>query len=170
MRVRRAGLAAVTMLALGLAPSAAVAGTLTFTDPAHDIRPGLDVLSVRVSNESRVVVTVRHRDLRRAAGPSVQVYVDTNRRRLGPEFVVGVDRWEAYLWRVRRWRAYGDAPLSCAMTAGLDYRREVTRVALSRRCLGYPGPVRVSVEAYSQRSRHDWAPGYHRFSPWVPRN
>mgnify|MGYP003297241033 CR=1 FL=1 len=50
-----------------------------------------------------------------------------------------------------------------------DYRTETTSMPISRACLGRPGKVRVSVVAADGGSRGDWAPGYHRFSPWVGR-
>jgi hypothetical protein len=157
-------------MAAGLVASpVAVADTHSFGDPAYDIRAGADVLEVRVSNERRVTVVVRHRDLRAAATPALSVMIDTNRSRPGPELSVDLNINELYVWPMRRWQRYGDAPIGCPVTGGFDFRSDLTRLRMARGdgCLPR-GPVRVSVAALGP-SRSDWAPGYHRFSPWVRR-
>lgn len=161
-----AGSVASLLAASLIASPAAVADTYVFGDPADDIRAGADIRKVRVTNERRVVVVVRHRDLRRAATPGVSVMVDNNRRRPGPEFSVDLNINELYVWPVRRWKRYGDAPIGCPVTGRLDYQADLTRVVMARgdKCLRHRGPVRVSVAASG-----DWAPGYRRFSPWVRR-
>ncbi|WP_191278598.1 hypothetical protein [Nocardioides flavus (ex Wang et al. 2016)] len=148
----------------------AVADTGSFSDPARDVRAGADVLSVEVTNERRVAVVVRHRDLRRPATPAVSVMVDMYPNRLGPELSVDLNIYELYVWRVRRWQVYGDVPIACPVTGGFDYRADLTRVVMTRSgdCLRPRGPVRVSVAAFG-RSGTDWAPGRHRFFPWVRR-
>lgn len=157
-----------SLMAVGLVVSpAAFAETYTFRDPAYDIRAGADIVNVRVTNERRVVVVVRHRDLRRGATPAVGVLVDTNRSRPGPELSVDLNINETYVWAVRRWKVSGDEPLACRVTGGFDYKADVTRVGLGRDCLHRWGPVRVSVWASAGSSRQDWAPAYHRFSRWV---
>jgi hypothetical protein len=160
-----------SLVAASLIPlPAAVADTGSFGDPAHDIRAGADVLSVQVTNEGRVAVVVRHRNLRRSATPAVSVMVDTYPNRPGPELSVDLNIYELYVWRVRGWQRYGETPIGCPVTGGFDYRADVTRVVIARGgdCLRPRGPVRVSVAALG-RSGTDWAPGFHRFSPWVPR-
>lgn len=166
----RAGSVASLLAASLIASPAAVADTGSFSDPAHDIRAGADVLTVQVTNERRVAVVVRHRNLRRSATPAVSVMVDTDPNRPGPEFSVDLNINELYVWRMRRWQRHGDAPIGCPVTGGFDYRADLTRVMMARRgdCLRPRGPIRVSVAALG-RSGTDWAPGYRRFSPWVRR-
>jgi hypothetical protein len=171
MRSTRAtpGLLVGTMiLTAALLPSTAAAETRAFSDPAGDIHSGADVRKVLVRNEAGVVVTVAHRDLRRAKTPGVGIWFDTNRARSGPEFLAALNIYETYFWPVRRWKVYGEAPLACPMSGGLFYKADITRVRVSRSCLGRPERVRVSVSA-GQSSREDWAPGYHKFFPWVRR-
>jgi hypothetical protein len=165
----KALVAGVLVVGTVLTPSAAAADTISFRDPANDIAGGADILGVRVSNARRVVVTVRHRDLRRAAAPLVSLFIDTRPRRPGPEFVLAVNVWEYYLWPTRDWQPVGDAPLSCRHGGWFDYRTETTSLPISRACLRHPGRVRVSVVAANGGSRKDWAPGHHRFSAWVSR-
>lgn len=167
-RAARGLLVGALVLSAGLLPSAAVAETRVFSDPAGDIRSGADVLKVRVRNEASVVVTVWHRDLRRAKTPGVGIWFDTNRARKGPEFLAALNVFETYFWPVRRWKVYGEAPLACPMNGRLFYKEDLTRVRVSRECLGHPGRLRVSVSA-GQSSREDWAPRYHEFFPWVRR-
>lgn len=169
-RALLAGSVASLMAGSLIASPAAFADTYSFRDPAYDIHAGADILKVRVTNERHVVVVVRHRNLRRAATPAVSVMVDTNRRRPGPEFSVDLNINELYVWPVRRWKTYGDAPVGCPVSGRFDYQADLTRIVMARGdgCLRPRGPVRVSVAA-SASSRQDWAPGYHRFSPWVRR-
>lgn len=160
-----------SLLAASLVTSpAAVAETVSFSDPAHDIQAGADVLSVEVTNERRITVVVRHQDLRRSATPAVSVMVDTYPNRPGPDLSVDLNINELYVWRIRRWQVHGDVPSGCPVTGGFDYRADLTRIVLSRRsdCLRPRGPVRVSVAAFG-RSGTDWAPGRRRFLPWVRR-
>jgi hypothetical protein len=145
------------------------AATYSFSDPAGDIASGADIQRVRVDNGRPVVVKVFHRDLRRAALPGVAVYLDTNRSRSGPEYLLNINRYEWYMWRTRGWTAVGDAPLSRPFTGRLDYDRDVTTARIPRRSLGYPGRIRVNVTAHNSGSARDHAPSYHTFSRWVSR-
>lgn len=161
--------AGLIILGTVVTPSPAQAETTTFRDPAGDIATGADILGVRVHNARRVVVTVHHRDLRRAASPGVGLYLDTRPGRPGPEYVLDVNVWEYYLWPTKGWQPTGDAPLACHHGGRFNYRTETTSMPISRACLGHPGRVRVSVVARNGGHRRDWAPGHHRFSRWVER-
>ncbi|HYJ68408.1 MAG TPA: hypothetical protein VEX15_12210 [Nocardioidaceae bacterium] len=166
--------------------SPASAEEQTFTDKKGDVRGGFDIQSVQVVNTGKwVKIRTHHRNLRygeMAPGGGVSVYIDTVRRRNGPEFrfagPVGFDG-DYSLLRVRRWDTFG-GPLNCnRLRFGVNYQRDVVRFAVPRRCLDRAydhrvGKVRVAVKAAQSRSggghpRVDWAPKRRTLYSAVPR-
>ncbi len=156
---------------LAAVPSMVLADTISFSDRPKDIQSTIDIRNVRVSNETRTVVTVQHESLRRSDPiRGLSIFIDTNAARGGPEFVfaAGVgDGTDWQIFRARNWRA-SIGPLNCSTEFSINYSTDVTRASIARGCLDGAGRVRVSVVA-SANSQRDWAPGYRTFSRWVPR-
>lgn len=185
-RTRRLLVAVASAVVAASVASPASAAERTFTDREGDIRGGFDIQSVRVVNTGPwIKIRSHHRNLRygsTAPGGGVSVYIDTVRRRNGPEFrisgPVGFDGDYAIV-RVRRWQTFG-GPLRCGgLRFGVNYERDVVRFAVTRRCLDRAydhrvGRIRVAVQAAQSRtgdgpSRVDWAPKRRTLYPAVPR-
>jgi hypothetical protein len=165
--------------------SPAGAAERTFRDREGDVRGGFDIHSVRVVNTGKwIKIRTHHRELRYggAQNGGVSVYIDTVRRRNGPEVrfsgPVGFDGDYAIV-RVRRWKPVGDA-LGCnGQRYGVNYRRDVVRFAVTRRCLDRVydhrvGRIRVAVQTGQNRAggglpRVDWAPKQRKLYRAVPR-
>lgn len=178
---RSASLAAAGALALGALGTAGAASAESsgFQDAHGDIKPGADIWNVRVTNARSVRVDIRHADLVPSykSGAGVAVYLDTDRRKAGPEFVFlgGLFEGTDYaLLRAKDWRPVGSAvPLRCSYIMRLDYSREMTHIRIGRACLDGPGKVRVAVRSGGERPDgtrvRDWLDGRRVFTPWVSR-
>jgi len=144
-----------------------------FFDGRRDLRAaGADLHQVVVRNERRLVLTFRHQDLRAGYHASVTAYIDTTKRRPGPEFGIGGgigggSDWQ--IFRVRRWRAVGNEPISCRTDLKVDYHNDISQFVIARGCIDRAGRVRVSVVASDDDGDRDWAPRRHRFYSWVRR-
>lgn len=156
------------------APSA-VADADRFRDDRGDEPAVIDVQSVGVRNFARVVVTARYDNLVDGRSGGWTVYVDTNKRRVGPEFGVsgGLSRGTDYsIYRMRYWK-FLSGPRSCPLDMSVDYKRDTSTFVISRRCLDRPERVRVAVvggkAAKDGSWVRDWAPRRHRFYDWVAR-
>ncbi|MGH3359932.1 MAG: hypothetical protein ACRDO7_14115 [Nocardioidaceae bacterium] len=178
-------LAVVASVALAASVAApADAASDTFKDKVGDIKGGFDIHSVHVKNDGAwVKVRTKHRNLKYgmdAPGGGVSVYIDTAKSRKGPEFrfggPVGFDG-DYSIVKVRRWKAVG-GPLRCGLRFGVNYKAEVVRFAVKRRCMDRVydhrvGKVRVAVHAAQSRAhgqpKVDWAPKRHRLYRAVAR-
>lgn len=168
------GLALASALAGVLVPTAAHATTQTVQDAAETSESRTDILSTTVRHSrSRVVVRVRFDDLRRRNRAGLSTYVDVDRDRRGPEYVLntGLAAGTDYrLSRVRRWQATGD-PLQCEHSLRLRWVDDVAVVRVSRECLRDPSSVRVSVlmtDLYDGvNAVVDWSPATRRFGTWL---
>ena len=167
----------VQTLVLAFAAGALVAvpahaDTGTFADRVKDLRAGADLHQVVVRNERRLVLRFEHEDLRAGYYAGVTAYIDTTKRRRGPEYGIGGgiggdSDWQ--MFRTRRWKAVGNGPLNCPSRLQVDYRNDTSRFVIPRRCLDGAQRVRVSVVANDDGGDRDWAPRYHRFYDWVRR-
>lgn len=176
-RSRLSTLAATTaMLAATVAAApAADADADQYRDPAGDAPAVIDVMGVRVKNFKRVVVTARYDNLVDGRSGGWTVYVDVNKRRVGPEFGVsgGLSRGTDYsVYRMRHWK-FLSGPRSCPLDMSVDYSSDTSTFEISRRCLDRPERVRVAVvggkAARDGSWVRDWAPRRHRFYDWVAR-
>lgn len=150
----------------------AQADTVTVADRTGEVAAGTDILRARVTNgPRRVVVTTRHRELRRTAFGGLGIFLDTRPGRPGPEYVFFAGIGDGTDWNFSRadgWRRVG-SPLRCDTRYRIDFRRDVTRASISRACLRNTGRVRVAVLASTGNGAQDWAPGRRTFSRWVAR-
>lgn len=190
MTYKRAVFATVAATALAFSAAApADAARDTFTDRAGDLKGGMDIRSVQVKNNQKLIrIRSTHRNLK--YGPhsphvSVAFFIDTIRDRKGPEFrlagPIGFDGDYA-LVKMRGWKRVIDDTrgpgLPCRVSFTANYRTEAVRMSVRPVCLANAfdhavGKVRVSVQATQARkgpgSGHDWAPRRHRFYPAVTR-
>ena len=189
-RTRKAFIAVVA--SIGLAASVASPAdaadatfkTATFRDKAGDLKGGFDIHAVHVKNNGAwVKVRTKHRNLKygqQTPGGGVSVYLDIAKARKGPEFrfagPVGFDG-DYSIVKVRHWKSVG-GPLACGLRFGVNYKTDVVRFAVKRRCMDRVydhrvGNVRVAVQASRNRihgqPKTDWAPKRHRLYPAVPR-
>lgn len=182
--------AAAAVSALSIPASLGVAGTATadaaaFRDARGDMSQGADIHKVRVVNEKRVRVKVTHRDLVRSfrSGSSIAVYIDTDPKRSGPEYVLQGATFEGgdyALLKADGFQAAGNrqAPLhGGSYLMRLDFDRDVARIAIDRVVLGNPGKVRVAVKTGAEMlpkgsrtpgpTEVDWLTAPETFTPWV---
>lgn len=174
---RRLGLAAGATAAAVLAvtvASPAQAAVRRFEDP-QDPGHSVDLRAVAVRNAPhRVAVTLRYADLRRdpASAAGGAVYLDTDRRRHGPEFVVVGGYYEGTDYQLLRTRGFGSrawgAPVEGSYRMSVDYARDTVRIEVARRALDGPGALRVAVRASGPHDV-DWLGAARSFTPWVPR-
>jgi hypothetical protein len=167
--------------------------TIGFAGPAHaeqygiddpqDTSHGSDILAVQIRNGTEnISVTTYHSNLRRdpATGSSGRIYVDTNRKDTGPEyvFVAGFTEGTDYpLLKTEGFRAgqWGDPVENGDYIMRVRYRKDRVHVRMSRAALGNPGAVRVAVRASGTRSdgtSHglvDWVGKPRSFTPWIAR-
>ena len=130
-----------------------------FRDVRDDAPARVDIRAVRVTHEVKTLrVVMRLDDVRRNRDGSLDsfaVYVDSLRRRTGPEFFANVEGFHLYFGRMRRWRAVRpdrDDPYTsgCRRTrADVDLRDDRVTFVLprTRRCIGRIARVRVSAVA-----------------------
>jgi hypothetical protein len=157
---------AFTVSALG--GGAAVAESGTFKDGKTTSGP-MDIHRVSVANEKRLQVRVKVEDLQPKAGASAALWIDTDKERKGPEFVIGSGLYDSD-WQLSRadgWKAVGD-PLNCDVDQALRYKKDVISWTTGKDCLGTYTAVRVSAET-QKRDTNDYSPAKRKFHPWVER-
>jgi hypothetical protein len=168
--------AAVMSVSLAAPAFAAVA---TFTDPA-DIHHGVDLRKVRVSNgEDNLRITLSHTNLRRspATGAGGLVFIDTNRRDPGPEYVLTAGLFEGtdyqFLHTDGFAHKYWGKPVNCDYIMRLDYAKDLTRLRFAQDCFGDRPAVRVAVRVSGDRADGaavvDWLGDPREFTPPVTR-
>jgi opacity protein-like surface antigen len=172
--------AAAATLALGLA-SPASAASIGITDPP-DTSHGSDLRSVEVKNgDRRIVVTTTHTNLRRdpRTGSGGAIYIDTDRRDRGPEFVFVGGFFSGTDYALLHTEGFGSRkwgkPVDGSYEMKVDYADEQVRMRMSRAALDRPGRVRVAVRVAGTRTDGsggelvDWLGTPHSFTPWVAR-
>jgi len=179
-------LAALSALGSTLLAGPAAADTRTFRDAKGDLDHGADIERVRVVNEDRIRVKVVHDDLVRSykSGSSIAVFLDTDRRREGAEFVLlgGTFEGSDYaLLPAKGWRRASDrqVPLRGGRyDLRVDYAKDTALLRFDRKVLGNPRAVRVEVKTGGEllpagddaaTTGKDWLGKPKRFTPWVAR-
>lgn len=174
----RAGAVVTALASVAVLAGTAQADSASFTDRHGDIRSGNDILRVRVVNGAdggaRLNLVARLRDL--GSTDRVDFWIDTDPHDRGPEYrASGVSESDFMELRaVDGWGTQGTAVPCRGFDIGMNGGdpSERARFTIPRRCLGGPGPVRVSV--HSRRvtdngAQNDWAPARHAWYPWVAR-
>ncbi|MEP9365429.1 hypothetical protein ABLE68_20850 [Nocardioides sp. CN2-186] len=164
-RVPAAVTAALSIVALAVAPAAAVRAA--YDDPADASASLSDIRHVSVKHgPTRVKLHVRFTELRRTSdgGPaSLAILLDTRTDRTGPEFrlVSGLQEGMDYqLVRMKHGKPVGE-PLTCAHDVRLDFAANVLAFTVDRTCLDDPGRVRIGVR---MRDEYD---GSHPVTDWL---
>jgi hypothetical protein len=167
----------ITLAVTLVAP--AHAAVSRFTDPA-DVHHGVDLRRVTVTNgEENLWVRLKHTNLRRSpsTGSAATVYVDTNRKDPGPEFVFTAGLFEGTDYAFLRTdgfghRQWGD-PVHCSYRLRIDYAEDVSRMRISQDCFGDRQRARVAVRASGQRTDGtavvDWLGRPRELTPWIHR-
>jgi hypothetical protein len=145
-------IAAVLAAAVLSVAGPARADDVTLTDPADASGSLSDIREVTVRHAAaRLRVGIGFTELRPTseAGPSgVSIYVDTDRSRRGPEYLLASGLQSGTDYQLVRTRGWGDTigdPLSCAHRVRLDFAANRLRGWIARRCLRFPEQVRVAV-------------------------
>lgn len=178
--IAAAAAAAVTAATLGSA-AAAHADAIGVSDP-RDTFHGSDLRAVQLRNlDHTVAVVTNHTNLRRdpATGSAGAVYLDTDRRDRGPEFVFVGGFFEGTDYQLLHTEGFGrkrwGVPVDGTYEMVVNYAKEQVRMRMSREALGEPGAVRVAVRVSGTRSDGtssglvDWLGEPRSFTPWVAR-
>jgi hypothetical protein len=183
---RVAAVAAVSALSITGLAGTAMADAAAFYDAKGDMSQGADIQKVRVVNgDKRVRVNIVHRDLVRSfrSGSSIAVYIDTDRKRTGPEFVFQGATFEGgdyALLPADGFAAKGNRQVPLhggTYIMKLDFDRDVAQIKIDRVVLGNPGKVRVEVKTGAEllpegsttpgKNEVDWLGTPESFTPWV---
>jgi hypothetical protein len=164
----------------------AAADTAVFRDARGDLDHGADIHRVRVAHDAQVRIRVVHKDLVPSykSGSSIAVFLDTDRHRKGPEFVLlgGTFRGADYaLLPARGWKRASDQQVPLrggSYDMRLDYAQDTAVIRIDRVVLRNPGAVRVEVKtggelvpagAEPSTTAVDWLGKPRHFTPWVAR-
>jgi hypothetical protein len=182
MHVTLAGAAALSAAALMLgAAGAASADSIGVKDP-EDTFHGSDLRSVTVRHGGNdVVVVTTHSGLRRdpRTGSGGAVYVDSDPRDRGPEFVFVGGYFQGTDYQLLRTEGFGPrrwgTPVEGSYEMTVDYAKERVRMRMARATLGDPDRVRVAVRVSGTRTDGtstglvDWLGEPRSFTRWVGR-
>ena len=172
MRTRTSLTAGCALLLAGLVAAPAHAEYYATSDPADAKGSLTDIRAVRAKHgQANVVVRVRFEELTRSSRAAVSIFIDTDRSRRGPEYVLSSglgDGTDYVLTEANGWRG-SDQRVDCDYEARLWWGiKDAFRVRMSRECLGEPSIVRVSVkmgdQAGGSRPVVDWSPERRRWS------
>ena len=134
--------------AAGSASAAAPAASQVFTDSKTDVPSGVGLFRTRVTNESKLVIVTKHRNLRQHAFDNqFTIFIDTRKSHPGPDFAITGGMSDGTDWATgratRRWKVRVD-PLDpiglCDSKVKLRYKdRQDARCARSRLPRWSPG-------------------------------
>ncbi len=163
-----ASLAAAALTVTAVA-SPAAAEVKAITDPTGDSNKSPkagDIGKVRVKHgPDKVRLTVRHAPGGRLTD-FYDFWVDVDPENKGPELLVAAsyDTEAASVYQVDSFGEY-DGEKRCGRAATFEDKR--VKAVFPRSCFDEPQRIRVATHTSSEEYPHDWAPGRHRFGPWV---
>lgn len=171
MRTRTALAVVVALLPASLWAAPAHAEYYSTSDPADAPASLTDVRAVRAKHgQANVVVRVRFRELTRSSSAGLSIFLDTDRQRRGPEYVLSSglgDGTDYVLTEADGWRG-SERRVDCDYEARVFWGiKDAFRVRIARECLDTPGTVRVSVKMVdpaASRPVVDWSPEKRRWS------
>lgn len=172
----RTALAATTALAAVLVTMAPAHAESTVINDGADATASLtDIRKVRIDHgQDELVVRVNFTDLRKKAEAGLNIYMDKNPDRPGPEFTLGTALFSGSdysLGRVKKWKYAGDAPITCSYDLNLKWKRDVVIFTADRGCFGDPDELRIAIRmvdlADGSHPVRDWMIGRREFSSWL---
>ncbi len=167
-----AAAAAALMTTLVAAPAQA---QVTRVDDGADATASLtDLRVVRVQHtEDRVVVKVNFTDLRKKANAGLNIFIDKNAKKDGPEFVLSAPLFSGAdyaMFRMTDWKLVGE-PVTCTYDMAYRWRRDVVLLDARRGCFNRPAQVRVGMRmrdlADGSHPVTDWLKGRREFTRWL---
>ncbi len=175
--VVRRGLLAAAPAALTTTLTAAPADAqITRVDDGADATASLtDIRVVRAQHtDKRVTVKVNFPDLRKKSSASLNIYVDTDATRKGPEYALGTPLFSGSdyaLWRMRNWKFVGSEPVDCRYGMTYKWRRDFVVLDARRGCFGRPDAARIGLRmrdlADGSHPVTDWLNGRRKFTKWL---
>jgi hypothetical protein len=177
-RAARTAVAAALAAATLTVAAPAQAASVTLTDPADATGSLSDIREVTVRHTlTRLAFSIGFTDLRPTseAGPSsVQIFVDTNPLKKGPEYVLGSGLQSGTDYQLARIRGWGGAvgnPMSCPHRVRLGFATDQLRGWIARRCLKAPARVRLAVRMTDfydgSHPVTDWLKGPRKWTRWL---
>ena len=183
---RVATVAAVSAVAITVLAGTALAQSSAFADAHGDMKQGADIRKVRVTNgEEALRINVRHRDLVKSfrSGSSIAVFIDTDKARIGPEYVFQGATFEGgdfALLPAKGFKASGNVQVPLhggSYLMKLDYVEDVARISIDQVVIGSPAEVRVEVKTGAEllpegsttpgANEVDWLGTAKSFTPYV---
>lgn len=171
MRTRIALTAGATLALCGLVAGPAHAERYSIDDPADASGSLSDIYGVEANHGGdNLFVKVRFNDLVRSSAAGLSIYLDTDRERKGPEYVLSSglgDGTDYVLTGADGWQGSDDL-IDCDYAARPQWGNDVFRAVISRDCFDRADSVRVSVKMIDRADGShpigDWAPRRHRWS------
>jgi len=174
--IARTGLIAAATAALTATLVAAPAhAEVTRVDDGADASGSLtDIRVVRAQHtDTRVIVKVNFPDLRKEANAGLNIYVDKNAAKEGPEFVLSAPLFSGSdyaLFRMTDWQLVGE-PLVCSYDMTYRWRRDFVVFDAGRGCFNQPAQVRIGLRmrdlADASHPITDWLKGRREFTRWL---
>jgi len=166
-------LATVCMAALTATP--AYAEEAVVNDGADATASLTDIRRVRVDHgDEQLKVRVNFPDLRKKAAAGLNIYVDKNVQRRGPEFGLATPLFSGgdyALLRMKRWKFVEDGRVECGYDVNLKWKRDVLVFTADRGCFGEPDELRIGIRmrdsADSSHPVTDWLIGRKKFTEWL---
>ena len=170
---------ALTAAALPLVVAGPASAEQFRIDDPQESTHGSDLLALQVRNGAENVdVTTQHADLRRspATGTAGTIYIDTDPRDRGPEYVFVGGFYAGTDYRLLETEGFGRSAWGDPIEHGdyimrAKYAEDRVRIRMSRAALGNPDDVRVAVRISGTRASGgsvvDWAGKPRSFTPWL---
>jgi hypothetical protein len=175
-KIARTGLIAAATAALTATLLAAPAhAEVTRVDDGADASGSLtDIRVVRAQHtDDRVIVKVNFSDLRKQANAGLNVFIDKNAAKEGPEFVLSAPLFSGSdyaLFRMTDWQLVGE-PLACSYDMTYRWRRDFVVFDAGRGCFNHPAQVRIGLRmrdlADGSHPITDWLKGRREFTRWL---
>ncbi len=174
--IARTGIAAVAAAALTTTLVAAPAhAELVRIDDGADATASLtDIRVVRAQHtDERVIVKVNFPDLRKKANAGLNIYIDKNAVKEGPEFFLHAPLFSGSdfaLFRMTDWQVVGE-PVACSYGMTYRWRRDAVFFNARRGCFNQPDQVRIGLrmrdDADGSHPVIDWLKGRRKFTRWL---
>jgi hypothetical protein len=174
--IARTGFIAAATAALTATLLAAPAhAEVTRVDDGADASGSLtDIRVVRAQHtDERVIVKVNFPDLRKKANAGLNIFIDKNDAKEGPEFVLIAPLFSGSdyaLFRMTDWQLVGE-PLVCSFDMTYRWRRDFVVFDARRGCFNQPAQVRIGLRmrdlADASHPITDWLKGRREFTRWL---